>query len=493
MKLSDRKFGILMHPTSFPSPFGIGDLGQEARDILRQFSEIGVKLWQILPLGPTGYGDSPYSSRSCFAGNEYLIDLRTIPEIDASFTDDWSVPGAAVDYNMVFEKKMPLLKKAAGIFLETNSNNKDYLCFVKENSDWLEDYALYQSLVNYFNDSRWQNWGDKLKKRNPESLEEYREKLSESVNIYKALQYFFFRQWNSLHEFANSLGISIIGDIPIFAAGDSVDVWSHPQLFKLDKNLNQTCGAGVPPDAFCSDGQYWGNPIYNWTVHKKDNYSWWKSRIEHTLKLVDIVRIDHFRGFESYWEVPATSTTAASGKWVKGPGMDFIGYFKGRNIIAEDLGVITPEVEKLLSDSGFPGMKVLQFAFDMNNGYPSKSNYYMPYNISSNCIYYTGTHDNQTSRGWYDSQNDSFKDMLRRFFQCPDDEIVWQMIRCIMSSPAKYAVIPVQDLIGLGDEARMNKPSTVGTFNWSWRLKKEDLNYWGLQRLKEFIKLYGRD
>lgn len=492
MKQIDRKFGILIHPTSFPSPFGIGDLGEEAREILKKLAESGVRLWQILPLGPTGYGDSPYSSRSCFAGNEYMIDLRTLPGLDLNFQDFCQDHSQRVNYNTVFEKKLPLLKKAADLFLEKNNKDSDFKNFCDNNSWWLDDYSLYQALVNHFKDSRWQTWENDLKMRNPKAIEHWSNELKSDISRYKVLQYFFYTQWDSLHKFANNLGIEIIGDIPIFAAGDSVDVWSHPELFKLDKNLNQTCGAGVPPDAFCSDGQYWGNPVYNWEKHEQDDFAWWKKRIEHTLSLVDIVRIDHFRGFESYWEVPASSPTAASGKWVKGPGMKLLKNFKDSSIIAEDLGVITPQVEKMLSDSGFPGMKVLQFAFDMRNGYPDKSNYYMPFNITSNCIFYTGTHDNQTTRGWFNEKSPEFKDMLRRFFQCPDEEIVWQMIRCVIASPAKYAVIPMQDLMGLDDDARMNKPSTVGTFNWSWRMNPRNLDFWGLERLKELIKLHGR-
>lgn len=491
MKKKERYCGILVHPTSFDSPFGIGDLGQEARNFLTKIAQSKVKFWQILPLGPTGYGDSPYAARSTFAGNEYLIDLRQI-DVDCSFDDFCPDRSSRVDYNSVFANKFSMLKKAASLWLEKNKDEKDYKRFCIENSWWLDDYALFQCLVSYFNDSRWFLWESSIRDRKPASVKAWTEKLKDQIEIYKVLQFFFFKQWNDLHKFANSLGIQIIGDLPIFCAGDSVDVWTNRKLFKIDKNGLQTASAGVPPDAFSPTGQLWGNPVYNWKEHEKDDYAWYRRRVEMTLKMVDYVRIDHFRGLESYWEVPASALDASYGKWVKGPGMKLVGHLKGMHIIAEDLGVITEEVEKLLNESEFPGMKVLQFAFDLNNGKLNCDNYYLPFNYNYNCVAYTGTHDNNTTRGWFDSLSEDYKDIIRRFLECPNEEVVWQMIRALISSVAKIVVIPLQDVMGLDQNARMNAPSTVSTSNWSWRMNSNDLEQWKLDRLRELINIYGR-
>lgn len=490
MTKKERYCGILVHPTSFNSPYGIGDLGIEARNVLTQLASAGIKLWQILPLGPTGYGDSPYAARSSFAGNELLIDLRQID--GAELPEDVSDRSARVDYSSVYANKLVFLKNAASSWLSKHSEDSSFIAFKKENSWWLDDYALYQCLVNRFNDSRWFVWESSIRDRKPEALKYWQNELKDQINIYKTLQYFFYTQWNSLHKFANSLGIEIIGDIPIFCAGDSVDVWTNRSLFKIDKNGVQKAGAGVPPDAFSPTGQLWGNPVYNWKEHEKDDFAWYRKRVEMTLKMVDIVRIDHFRGLESYWEVPSGSPDASYGKWVKGPGMKLVKHLVGKKIIAEDLGVITPEVEKLLSDSGFPGMKVLQFAFDLDNGKLKTDNYYLPFNYNYNCAAYTGTHDNDTSRSWYNNLSDSYKDIVRRFLQSPDDDVVWQMIRALISSNAKYAVLPIQDLMDLGSDARMNAPSTVNTCNWSWRMNPDNLQQWRLDRIREYINLYGR-
>ena len=490
MEKKDRYCGILIHPTSFASPYGIGDLGQEARQTLEKLAASNVKLWQILPLGPTGYGDSPYAARSSFAGNELLIDLRQIP--GSNYPDTWHDRCSRVDYNFVYANKFAFLKDAAEKWHKHNLENPDFTDFCSKNSWWLDDYALYQSLVNLFKDSRWFVWDSKIRDREPETVEHYKEMLADSINIYKTLQYFFFIQWNSLHEYANSLGIRIIGDIPIFCSGDSVDVWTNRKLFKIDGQGRQKAQAGVPPDAYSSTGQLWGNPVYNWKEHEKDDFAWYRRRVEMTLQTVDIVRIDHFRGLESYWEVPSGSPDASYGKWVKGPGMKLVKHFRNSDIIAEDLGVITPEVEKLLDESGFPGMKVLQFAFDLWNGRLNKDNYYLPYNFNYNCAAYTGTHDNNTSRGWFSNLSEDYKDIVRRFFQSSDDDIVWQMIRALLSSTAKYAIIPMQDLMELGCDARMNAPSTVSTCNWSWRMNPARLDNYRLDRLREYINLYGR-
>lgn len=480
-----------MHPTSFNSPFGIGDLGNEARETLMKLAQAGVTLWQILPLGPTGYGDSPYASRSSFAGNELLIDIRSIEgceNIEIPQQDNTQ----RVDYPAVYQNKMELLKSIAQSWYTRHSEDEEFVTFCAQNQWWLDDYALFQALVLHFNDSRWFLWPDAIKLREDDAIAYWNENLSDTVNIYKTLQYFFFKQWYSLHTFANSLGIRIVGDMPIFVAGDSADAWSHTELFKIDEKGNQYAKAGVPPDAFSPTGQMWGNPVYDWKEHEKDNFSWFRKRVLMTLKLVDIVRIDHFRGFEAYWEIPADAETAEPGHWEKGPGMKLLKYFKGCNIIAEDLGVITDEVNQLRNDAKLPGMKIIQFAFNLKDGVLETDHMYLPHNYPANCVAYTGTHDNQTSRGWYEAQSPEMKDAIRRYLQSPDEDVVWQMIRALLSSHAKYVVIPMQDVIGLDDNARMNKPSTVGSSNWSWRFNPDDLKPWMLDRLKEFIFLYGR-
>ena len=496
MQSNKRFCGVLIHPTSFPSPYGIGDLGIEARKILSLMSQAGLHLWQILPLGPTGYGDSPYSSRSCFAGNELLIDIRSLNTLFSDIKLDYPDPCpdrcSRVNYPAVFAHKMVYLKEIASQFAKKHSTDPDYVNFCSENAWWLDDYALYKSLTDRFNDSRWFLWPDDLKNRKKTALNKWRKELAAEIQVVKALQYFFFSQWNSLHKFANEIGIQIIGDLPIFAASDSVDVWANQRLFKLDAQGNQTALAGCPPDAFSPTGQLWGNPVYNWKEHEKDDFTWWRSRVESSLKLVDILRIDHFRGFESYWETPAGETTAVNGKWMPGPGMRLLGYFKGKNIIAEDLGVITPEVRKLQEDSGFPGMRVYQFAFDLSKGYFDTSNAYLPHNFIKNCVAYTGTHDNETTLGWYSWQSDAYKDLIRRYLQCPDNEVVWQMMRSLLASSANYVIFPMQDIMGLDNSARMNQPSTVGSSNWSWRMNPSNLEDWKLNRLREYIQLYGR-
>lgn len=496
--MNKRRCGVLLHPTSFPSPYGIGDFGIEARKTLMMLSKAKVTLWQILPLGPTGYGDSPYAARSTFAGNELLIDLRSLDQFFGKegmgkvFESPEERRTGRVDYNWVYENKMPLLKEAANLFIESKCSKADYKTFCKENSWWLDDYALYQALVNYHNDSRWFMWEPAIKTRKKTAISKWTKQLAPEIEVYKVLQYFFFRQWESLHKFANELGIQIIGDIPIYVAGDSVDAWTDPRLFKIDAQGNQTAQAGCPPDAFTAEGQLWGNPVYNWEEHKKDDYAWWKRRMEMTLKLVDIVRIDHFRGFESYWEIPAGAKNAVNGKWMPAPGMDLLKHFKGLNVIGEDLGFLTPAVLAMKKKSGFPGMKVTQFAWDLSKGYFDTKNAYLPHNFEPNCVAYTGTHDNETTRGWYNNLSEDYKDIVRRYFQSPDEDIVWQMIRGIISSVANTAVITMQDILGLDNSARMNLPASVGSANWSWRYDPSLMQPWMMDRLREFNTIYGR-
>ena len=493
--MNERRCGVLIHPTSFPSPFGIGDFGQEARDILTMLANAKVSLWQILPLGPTGYGDSPYAARSTFAGNELLIDLRSLDQmfgIGWPYHDPENDCTGRVDFSRVYARKMPLLKEAAALFINGDAPKDNYKAFCKKHSWWLDDYALYQALVNHYNDSRWQLWDPDLKVRKKSAITKWTKQLSHEIEIYKVLQYFFFTQWDELHRFANSLGIQIIGDIPIYVAGDSVDVWTNPQLFKIDAQGNQTAQAGCPPDAFTALGQLWGNPVYKWEEHEKDDYAWWRKRMEMTMKMVDIVRIDHFRGFESYWEVPAGAENAVNGQWVPGPGMKLLKHFKNLNVIGEDLGFITPEVAELKRKSGFPGMKITQFAWDLSEGYFDTSNAFLPFNFEQNCVAYTGTHDNETTRGWYNGLPDNYKDLVRRYYQCSDDDVVWQMIRNNLASVANTVVIPMQDILGLDNSARMNLPASVGTSNWSWRYDPALMQDWMMGRLREMIWLYGR-
>ncbi len=497
--MNTRRCGVLLHPTSFPSPFGIGDFGIEARKTLLMLSRAGVSLWQILPLGPTGYGDSPYAARSTFAGNELLIDLRSLDQFFGKvgmgkvFQDEENRCTGRVNYNWVYDNKMPLLKEAAKLFIESKCPKTDYMDFCRENSWWLDDYALYQALVNYHNDSRWFMWEPELKTRKKAALSRWTKQLAPEIEVYKTLQYFFFMQWNSLHRFANELGIQIIGDIPIYVAGDSVDAWTDPRLFKIDADGNQTAQAGCPPDAFTEDGQLWGNPVYNWDEHRKDDFAWWRRRMEMTMKLVDIVRIDHFRGFESYWEVPAGAHTARTGKWMQGPGMDLLRHFKGMNVIGEDLGFLTPAVLAMKKKSGFPGMKITQFAWDFSKGYFDTKNAYLPHNFEQNCVAYAGTHDNETTRGWFGNLDERTQDIVRRYYQSPNEDIVWQMIRGNLASAANTVVVTMQDILGLDNSARMNLPASVGNANWSWRYDPSLMQDWMMDRLGEYINIYGRN
>lgn len=498
----DRYMGVLIHPTSFYSPFGVGDLGDEAHAFIDIASENKIRLWQVLPLGPTGFGDSPYAPRSTFAGNEILIDLKNLYlegylELeDIMVADDDS---ERVDYGKARQVKFPLLRKAAKAFLKTAKSNSGYQEFLKSESWWLNDYALYQVLCEKFNDSRWfSSWPIELKNRVPSALEKVEKENREEIEIWTVLQFFFRTQWLELKGYANEKGMKIIGDIPIFVAPDSVDAWTNRNLLKIDENGNQEASSGVPPDAFSSTGQLWGNPLYRWSEHEKTGFAWWISRLKETLKLCDIVRIDHFRGLAACWEVPSGEETAINGKWVKSPGRKLLEAAKEAlggelPIIAEDLGVITDDVIELRDGFGLPGMKILQFAFARNEeGELDADNPYLPHNIGRDSIVYTGTHDNNTSVGWYSELSDEDKDLVRRYFECPDDQTIWQMIRHMMMTNAKYAVIPMQDLLMLGSDARMNTPSTCGSSNWSWKLRKNELYSPNWSRIHYLIKLYGR-
>ncbi|WP_041384486.1 4-alpha-glucanotransferase [Sphaerochaeta pleomorpha] len=504
MQHLQRQCGLLLHPTSLPSNLGIGSLGDEAMAFIDLLKQAKVTLWQILPLGPTGYGDSPYAARSTFAGNELLIDLKTLAyegflEIGDVLVHP-SFPRNRIDYSMVRSFKEPLLKKASDAFLAlADSKHKEaYASFCKENAWWLDDYALYQVLCSEYNDSRWNSmWPKDLTLRKPAALKKATDTHKMEIERVKVQQYFFFTQYKAVKDYANANGVSIIGDIPIFVAPDSVDAWTNTRLLKMDKDGMQTASSGVPPDAFSSDGQLWGNPVYNWKEHEKENFAWWIKRIEQTLKLCDIIRIDHFRGFAAYWEVPQGETTAVKGTWVPAPGEKLMAALKqalGDQIplIAEDLGVITEDVEQLRDSNNLPGMKILQFAFNLENGKLDTTNAYLPHNCQYNSVIYTGTHDNNTTQGWYNELDGVTKDKVRRYLEAPDDQVLWQMIRVLMMSASQYAILPMQDLLGLGSEGRMNVPSTCGQNNWSWQLHSLDIDMWRIDRLRGLIEIYGR-
>lgn len=493
-----RQSGILVHPTSFPSPYGIGDLGKNAYDFIDFLKEANQTLWQCLPLGPTGFGDSPYQAYSAFAGQPLLISPDKLVESnllnpeDLTNLPDFSEEHAEYDKVIVF--KNGLLKKAYKNFVASSQTDllTEYTNFCEEHDFWLTDYALFMALKDFHNGAKWTEWEPKYKNLSAADKAQTLKDLKDSVGYYRFVQFIFFKQWYALKKYANEHHVQIIGDIPIFVSPDSADAWAHKELFQLDDEGYPTVIAGVPPDYFSATGQLWGNPLYNWDYHKKTGYAWWIQRIRHQLTQSDIFRIDHFRGFEAYWAIPAGEETAINGKWVKGPANDFFDHvlkaFDGElPIIAEDLGIITPEVEALRDDYDFPGMCILQFAFnDLDD-----SSYY-PYNFVENCVCYTGTHDNDTTRGWYLSATPESQDKARRYLSCDGNNIHWDMIRLGLSSVARYVIFPLQDVFGLDSSARMNTPG-VGIGNWSWRFKKDDIQPWMPAYLNELSKLFWRN
>jgi 4-alpha-glucanotransferase len=499
-----RYSGILLHPTSLPSPYGIGDLGEDARHFLDILSEAQVGLWQILPLGPVGYGNSPYASRSAFAGNELLISLDELNDAGylelSDIVNPPEFPQHAVDFSAVESYKFPLLIKAAHQFISEASpdDRAAYETFITEQQHWLDDYALYRAMLDHYGDSRWfSTWDAALARREPAALNQWKSDKAHEIAVWKVLQFFFFHQWRALKQYANNHNIAIVGDIPIFVAPDSVDAWSSRQYLKMDVDGKSTAVSGVPPDAFSATGQLWGNPVYDWSALAADGFSWWIQRMEHQFSLTDIIRIDHFRGFESYWEVPADHTTAEHGTWIKAPGNELFAALRKRfnplPVFAEDLGVITPEVDQLREENGFPGMKILQFAFSVTApGELDAQNAYLPHNYDTLCVAYTGTHDNDTSRGWFESLDAGLQDVVRRYLSCADAEVPWHMMRSVVASSAQYAIVPIQDVLGLGSEARMNTPGTCGDPNWIWRLLPSHLGFSTLQILKALLQPFGR-
>ncbi len=490
----DRHSGILLHISSLPSRYGIGTLGREAYAFADFLHAAGQKYWQLLPLGPTSYGDSPYQSFSTFAGNPYFIDLELLAEdglLDRAELEeiDWGGEPGYVDYGKIYQSRFDVLYKAfrAGYPRDREAVER----FAKENK-WLDNYALFMALKRHFGMKSWLQWPEAdIRLHKPEAVERWRKELAEDVQFFSYLQYIFFQQWEALREYIHSLGIQIIGDLPIYVAGDSSDVWAEPEFFQLGEDNVPKEVSGVPPDYFSADGQLWGNPLYDYDRMRADGYGWWIRRVEGAGRLFDIIRIDHFRGLESYWAVPYGEETARKGRWRKGPGMELVGtltnWFPNLSFIAEDLGFLTPEVHKLLRSSGLPGMKVLEFAFDARE--PSN---YLPHTYSPHCVCYVGTHDNETVMQWREQADRADVSMARKYLGLNDAEgFHWGMIRGGMSSVADTFVVQMQDCLGLGAEGRMNTPG-VPAGNWRWRLLPGDANPALAKKLMQYTRMYGR-
>ncbi|MEW5975417.1 MAG: 4-alpha-glucanotransferase [Acidobacteriota bacterium] len=506
MKLN-RSSGILLHPTSLPSRWGIGDFGPEAYRFVDFLRETGQQVWQVLPLGPTGMGDSPYSCFSAFAGNPLLISLDRLVEEGllepGALECSPHFPSDRVDYGTVSRWKLPLLKRAFDRFRTTASEamRAQFQEFCSSQSYWLPDYALFRALRRTRNRAPWNQWEEPLLSRDPETLHRYRRELAADIEYYEFREYLFFRQWSDLKAACSGAGIQVMGDIPIFIAHDSADVWAHPEQFQLDEHGHPTVVAGVPPDYFSATGQRWGNPLYNWAVMAESGYRWWTERFRMSLSLFDLVRLDHFRGFEAYWEVPASEETAINGRWVSGPGVSFFERIQDSlgelPIVAENLGLITPEVEALREQMGFPGMGVIQFAF----GGDPEDNPFLPHKYERHLVVYTGTHDNDTTVGWWNSAGDdttldrrqfeSEREFARKYMNTDGREIHWDCIRTVLASVAELAIIPLQDVLGLGSEARMNMPARPEG-NWSWRFDPRMLTDEVRTRLREMTVIYGR-
>ena len=489
-----RESGVLLPVASLPSEYGIGCFSKEAYEFVDQLKAGGQKNWQILPLGPTGYGDSPYQSFSTFAGNPYFIDLETLikeglltrEECNAC---DFGENAEFIDYEKIYFSRFKILRKA----FERFTPDGEFEAFVEENKDWLEDYALYMAIKNSLDGISWGQWPADLKRRMPQAMEEKREELAEEIQFIRFQQYEFTKQWTKLKKYANDQGIRIIGDIPIYVAFDSADAWAAPELFQFDGECTPTAVAGCPPDAFSATGQLWGNPLYDWEYHEKTGFAWWIRRLEHCYRLYDVVRVDHFRGFDEYYAIPYGDKTAEFGRWRKGPGLKLFTAVKesmGETpIIAEDLGYLTESVIKLVKDTGYPGMKVLQFAFDSR-----EESDYLPHNYEHNCVVYTGTHDNNTILGWLDEMAPEDRLLAERYLNnryTRKEDMPWDFIRLAMASVADLAVTPIQEFLCLGGEARINRPSTLGT-NWKWRLLKGQITHEVTGKMYDMTKLYGR-
>ena len=492
----ERSSGILMPIFSLPSKYGIGTLGKEAYHFADFLEKSRQKYWQVLPLGPTGYGNSPYASFSSFAGNAYLIDLDLLIEdglLERDYVEsfDWGDDPETIDYGKIEKNRREVLRKAFENGFQRDRSEVD--AFVADNF-WAEDYAMFRALRDHFDESLWINWEEPIRLRRPEAVEQYKRLLRTEIDYYLYIQFLFSKQWNAFRDYVHSCGIKIIGDLPIYVPMDSADTWREPQFFQLDRENIPTCVAGVPPDYYAKDGQLWGNPLYDWDAMQRDGYGWWIRRVEGASKKYDVIRIDHFRAFESYWAVPYGETTAKNGQWRKGPGMDLVkvlrDWFYNLDFIAEDLGDLTPDVHRLVEDSGFPGMNVLEFAFS-----PDASSKYLPHYNSENSVCYVGTHDNDTARGWLedeevDAANKLFASKYLGLNDQEDRSV--GMIRGGMVSPAWLFVAQMQDWLGLGSEARMNIPGTA-TGNWRWRMLPGKDSEALAKEIAEYTRMFGRD
>ena len=494
MRKTMRRCGVLMPISSLPSRFGIGGFSKEAYEFVDFLAASGQSLWQILPLGPTGYGDSPYQSFSTFAGSPYYISLDALIE-EGLLTEeecasvDFGNDTKRVDYEKIYYTRFELLRKA---FERANrSDDADYSAFVKENELWLKDYAMYMAVKDSLGGVSWIEWDEEIRLRKPKAMKKYEKELADDIAFYSYQQYLFSKHWSALKEYANKKGIQIVGDIPIYVAFDSADTWAKPELFQLDQKNVPTAVAGCPPDAFSATGQLWGNPLYRWDYHEETGFAWWMQRLAHCFDIYDIVRIDHFRGFDEYWAVPYGDETAENGEWKPGPGYKLFEVMKktlgNRAVIAEDLGFLTPSVLKLVKKTGYPGMKILQFAFDATG-----ESDYLPHKYPNNCVVYTGTHDNDTVNGWLATLNKKDLAFVKKYVNVKrTPELCETLIRTALGSVAETAIIPMQDYLGLGGEARINTPSTLGG-NWEWRMERDACTEELSKHMLELAWIYGR-
>ena len=493
---AQRRSGILLHPTSLPSAGGIGDLGPEAYAFVDFLHAAKQTLWQVLPLSPVGMGYSPYSATSAFAGNPLLISLEKLAQHNWISADEIKPPKAdgRVDFAKVSAWKMPLLKRAAQNFLQrppdAMGEHQRFADFVKANAWWLEDFVLFNCLRERFGGESWNRWPEHLAKRDASALEQARNELRDALQVERAIQFAFYEQWKAVHDHCRTLGIDIIGDVAIFVNYDSADLWSHPQLFFLNEKMEPTVVSGVPPDAFSETGQRWGNPLYDWQANQREGYAWWISRMRWATTICDYVRIDHFRGFAQYWEIPGDEETAINGRWVDGPRDDLFSTLRSAlgdlRFIAEDLGLITEDVTALRLRLGIPGMKVLQFGFGDKGAHM-----YLPHQHEANCVAYTGTHDNDTTVGWWKSLDEEQRATVSAYLGEAKDGVVWSMIRACLGSPAQFAIVPLQDVLALDSAARMNRPS-LPDGNWGWRFEKGSLSPQLAKKLAAIVEITDR-
>lgn len=492
--MTNRASGVLMHITSLPGPYGIGSMGRYGKQFIDFLKSAGQKYWQILPVGPTGYGNSPYQAFSAFAGNPFIIDIEELIEANyiteaALAAYDFTSNPEVVDYDKIIAQKVMLLKECYQSFKATHDTSE--MDAFKKEHHWIDEYSVFMALKDHHNQVSWQEWETPYRLRDRNALDDFKHNNKDDIEFWVFLQWIFYTQWISLKAYANQEGVEIIGDMPIYVSADSSDTWAHPELFYFDESNQPVAVAGCPPDAFSETGQLWGNPLYDWAENEATGFKWWIQRMHSSMELYDVIRIDHFRGFESYWEIPAEDETAENGRWVKGPGMKLFDAINqaipSMRIIAEDLGYLTEEVIQLVKDSAYPGMKVLQFAFDSR-----EESDYLPHNYDSHCIVYTGTHDNDTVMGWFETAAKEDVAMAIEYLSLNKEEgHHWGFIRGAWSSVAETAIAPMQDFLGLGTEHRMNIPSTIGG-NWEWRVKEEDLSDALATRMRQLTKIYGR-